>query len=113
MARTPLGQLLPWDAYQPRNTISSSHHDFFQYTGSNCSYLDMNGCPQMPVSSNVNAYNGWFDQAMWGTDESSCDIVATVEYHHQPSPSPAGHYRQSCVLRHGHQRRRLLRRVAH
>jgi hypothetical protein len=41
----------------------------------------------MPVSSNVNAYNGWFDQAMWGTDESSCDIVATVEYHHQPSPS--------------------------
>jgi hypothetical protein len=108
------GQLLPWDAYQLHNTVSypdhgflqntgsnSSYSDtngcphtpvpsnanagFFQYTGSNCSYSDMNGCLQMAVPSNANACNGWFDQAMSGADESSCDAVAPVEYHHQRS----------------------------
>ncbi|KAK8454328.1 hypothetical protein SEVIR_5G430700v4 [Setaria viridis] len=79
------GQLLPWDAYQLHNTASCPDHGFFQYTGSNCSYSDMSGCPQMPVPSNANAYNGWFDQAMWGADESSCDAAVPVEYHHQPS----------------------------
>ena len=45
----------------------------------------MAGCPQMPaVPSNAIAYDGcWFDQTMWGADESPRDaVVPAAEYYH-------------------------------
>jgi len=74
----------PWDTYQLHNTFLCPDYGF-QYTDSNCSYSGMAGCPQMPaVPSNAIAYDGcWFDQTMWGADESPRDaVVPAAEYYH-------------------------------
>ena len=76
----------PWDTYQLHNTFLCPDYGF-QYTDSNCSYSGMAGCPQMPaVPSNAIAYDGcWFDQTMWGADESPRDAVVPAAEYYNPS----------------------------
>ncbi|CAL4945968.1 unnamed protein product [Urochloa decumbens] len=77
---------LAWGAYQLQNAVSCPDYGL-QYTDSSGSSSDMNGYySQMPVTSNANAYDGcWYDQAMLGADESSCDAVVPAEYYLDPS----------------------------
>ncbi|RCV42704.1 LOW QUALITY PROTEIN: hypothetical protein SETIT_9G237300v2 [Setaria italica] len=62
------------DHGQQHNTLLCPDYGF-QYTDSNdYSYSDMNGCPQMLMPSNANAYDGcWFNQAMYPSLDITCN----------------------------------------
>jgi hypothetical protein len=68
------GSQLPWHAYQPNTTVSYPDQSFL-CTGNNG---DMGEYSDMPVPTNANAYDGWYDQAWWGADEPSCDAPVAV-----------------------------------